>query len=83
MFNLFLGTMIPQSGGDYAYINYSFGPLLAFLYLWSVLLIIIPAGTTITALTFGYYILQPFWPECDVPLNAVRLLAALVICKIT
>lgn len=78
---LITGTMIPESGGDYAYIEYAFGPLLAFLYLWSALLVIIPAGTAITALTFGYYILQPFWPDCSAPEDAVRLVAAAVICK--
>ena len=73
--------MIPKSGGDYAYINEAFGPLPAFLYLWSALLVIMPAGNAIIALTFANYILQPFYPECEPPYDAVRLLAALVICK--
>ena len=73
--------MIFQSGGDYAYIHEAFGPLPAFLYLWAALLVIIPAGNAITALTFANYLLQPFWPECDPPVVAVRLIAALVICK--
>lgn len=72
--------MIPKSGADYAYISESFGSLPAFLYLWSALLIIMPAGNAITALTFGYYILQPFWPDCDAPIDAVRLIAAAIIC---
>ena len=73
--------MIPKSGGDYAYINEAFGPLPAFLYLWSAMLVIMPAGNAIIALTFANYILQPFYPECEAPLGAIKLIAACVICK--
>ena len=76
-----LGTMIPRSGGDYAYIKHAYGPLLSFLYLWSALLVIMPAGNAIIALTFADYVLEPFYPECEPPQDAVRLIAALLICK--
>ena len=74
--------MIPKSGGDYAYILDAFGPLPAFLYLWVALMIIMPTGNTVIALTFATYILQPLFPNCDKPPDvAVRLIAAAVICK--
>ncbi|KAH8351653.1 hypothetical protein KR059_010641 [Drosophila kikkawai] len=78
-----LGTMIPKSGGDYAYIGIAFGPLPAFLYLWVALLILVPTGNAITALTFAQYLLKPFWPSCEAPIEAVQLLAAAMICVLT
>ncbi|KAG8042656.1 hypothetical protein G9C98_005290 [Cotesia typhae] len=77
------GTMIPKSGGDYAYISDAFGPLPAFLYLWVALFILVPTGNAITALTFAIYILKPFWPDCEPNYEAVRLLAAVVTCLLT
>lgn len=74
--------MIPKSGGDYAYIGEAFGPLPAFLYLWVALLILVPAGNAITAITFAQYLLQPLWPTCEAPYESVRLLAALITCEL-
>ncbi|XP_076373372.1 large neutral amino acids transporter small subunit 2-like isoform X3 [Tachypleus tridentatus] len=75
-----LGTAIPKSGGDYAYIYEAFGPLPAFLFLWVALLITMPTSNAIAALTFANYILEPFFPNCNPPPNGVRLIAAVVIC---
>ncbi|XP_074030930.1 L-type amino acid transporter minidiscs [Leptinotarsa decemlineata] len=78
-----LGTMIPKSGGDYAYIMEAFGALPAFLYLWVALFILVPTGNAITAITFAQYILQPIWGTCPAPYEAVRLLAAATTCILT
>lgn len=76
-----LGTCILRSGGDYAYIRESFGGLPGFLYLWVAMIVIMPTGNAIMALTFSYYVLQPVFPTCEPPDAAVRLLAALAISK--
>ncbi|KAG8182750.1 hypothetical protein JTE90_023390 [Oedothorax gibbosus] len=78
-----LGTCITKSGGDYAYIMEAFGPALAFLRLWVGLLIIRPATQAVLALTFGYYMLDPFYGTCEPPNEALRLLAAVCLCFLT
>ncbi|GFG33375.1 hypothetical protein Cfor_09996, partial [Coptotermes formosanus] len=78
-----LGTSIPKSGGDYAYIFEAFGPLPAFLYLWDAMLIFVPTTNAIMALTFSGYVIKPFFPSCQVPDSSVRLLAAATICFLT
>jgi len=78
-----LGTAIPLSGGDYAYIHKAFGSLPAFLFLWDANLIFVPTTNAIMALTFSNYVITPFFPDCPVPDDAVRLLAAAAICFLT
>ncbi|XP_015913653.1 Y+L amino acid transporter 2 [Parasteatoda tepidariorum] len=78
-----LGAAIPKSGGEFAYLNESFGGLMAFLYLWVALLIIMPTGNAIIALTFAEYILQPFYGICEAPDLAVKLIAVVVILFLT
>ncbi|XP_035825161.1 large neutral amino acids transporter small subunit 2-like, partial [Aplysia californica] len=78
-----LGTCILTSGADYGYIMQAHGDLPAFLFLWVCLVVIIPTGNAITALTFANYILQPFFPDCGPPQNAVTLLAALCLTILT
>ncbi|KAL1238895.1 Large neutral amino acids transporter small subunit [Trichinella spiralis] len=75
-----LGTSIPKSGGDYAYIKEAFGEIPAFLFLWVSLVIINPSSNAITALTFANYVLQPVFGQCDIPDAAIRMFAFLIIC---
>ncbi|XP_055587853.1 Y+L amino acid transporter 2 [Uranotaenia lowii] len=78
-----LGTCITRSGGDYAYLLVAFGPLVGFLRLWMALLIIRPTTQAIVALTFAEYALKPFFPDCDPPKDAARLLASVCLCFLT
>lgn len=78
-----LGTTVPKSGGDYAYINEAFGPLPAFLYLWAANLIFVPTTNAIMGLTFANYVIQPFFPNCSIPNVAVMLLATITISSLS
>lgn len=73
--------MIPKSGGDYAYLSEVFGPLPAFLYMWSAFIVIMPAGNAVTAITFAQYLLQPFWPDCSPPFELTQIVATCLICN--
>jgi hypothetical protein len=76
-----LGTMIRKSGADYAYIMETFGPFLAFIRLWIECMIVRPCSQAIVALTFSVYVMKPFFPECQPPEDAARLLAVCCICE--
>lgn len=78
-----LGTTITKSGGSYIYLKESFGGIVAFLYLWSSMLIISPASEAILAVTFSQYLTQPFFPTCTPPQSAVFLLSAVCVVLLT
>jgi APA family basic amino acid/polyamine antiporter len=50
-----LGARNPQAGGGYVYLREAFGPLPAFLYGWTLLLVITAGGIAAVARTFASY----------------------------
>ena len=78
-----LGTIIPRTGGPYEYIREAFGDFPAFLYCWAIVMIVLPTGNAVIALTFATYSIKPFFPDCDSPEYAVIILAAVALGKYT
>ncbi|MFN2602078.1 MAG: APC family permease [Gemmatimonadaceae bacterium] len=76
-----LGARRPQAGGGYIYLTETFGPLSAFLYGWTFLLIINSGGIAAVAVTFARYTSDLFGLSTDLikPLAAGVLVALSVV----
>jgi APA family basic amino acid/polyamine antiporter len=53
-----LAAMRPQVGGQYAYIREAFHPGVAFIYGWTLLLVVQTGGMAAVAVTFGRYFIE-------------------------
>lgn len=74
-----LATLLPGTGGQYVYLREAFGPMVAFIYGWGLLLVTGTGGVAAVAVTFARYFLSLtgwHWPE---PLVAATTLAILTL----
>ncbi|MER3428453.1 MAG: amino acid transporter [Pyrinomonas sp.] len=55
-----LATRRPEVGGQYAYLREAFHPLVAFLYGWTLLLVMQSGGLAAVAATFAHYFVELF-----------------------
>ncbi|CAO1627427.1 unnamed protein product [Sympodiomycopsis kandeliae] len=51
-----LGAAIPQNGGAQAYLNYSLGELVSYLFSWTAIIVLKPGSGAIIAIIFGEYL---------------------------
>lgn len=74
-----LGTIIPESGGDYVYMLRTAGKIIAFMFVFSFISIMRPASATGIALSFAEYAVAPFYSGCAPPLLVIKCVAATAI----
>ncbi|KAM8876802.1 b(0,+)-type amino acid transporter 1 [Synchiropus picturatus] len=74
-----LGTMITKSGGEYAYLKEGFGPIPAYLFSWTTVMVLKPSSLAIITLSFAEYASTPFYPGCTPPVVVVKCLSAAAI----
>ncbi|XP_035529229.1 b(0,+)-type amino acid transporter 1 isoform X3 [Morone saxatilis] len=70
-----LGTVIPESGAEYIYIMRTAGKVVAFMFVFSFVIVVRPASATGIALSFAEYVVAPFY-ECTPPQLVVKCVAA-------
>ncbi|XP_077394845.1 b(0,+)-type amino acid transporter 1 [Festucalex cinctus] len=71
-----LGTVIPDSGGEYIYMLRTSGRVVAFMFAFSFIAVMRPASATGIALSFAEYAVAPFYTGCPPPQLAVKCSAA-------
>lgn len=74
-----IGTIFPESGGDFIYLLRIYGPCPAFFAAFSVIVVVRPAGIAAMSLIFAEYAITPFYPDCSPPQAVVKCAAAVAV----
>ncbi|KAF8478561.1 L-methionine transporter [Russula ochroleuca] len=56
-----LGSAIPLNGGAQAYLAYSYGPLVSYLFAWTAISALKPGANAVISLIFGEYLNRIIW----------------------
>ena len=78
-----LGTIIKESGGEYIYILRIFGSFPAFLFAYTSVILVRPAGLAAVSLSFAEYAVAPFYLGCSSPQVVIKCTAAACILLLT
>lgn len=92
-----LGAAIPETGGAQAYLNYSLGSLLSYLFSWTAIVALKPGSGAIIAIIFGEYLARVLFHATStnaeghpheqgldgIPQWSIKLIACLVIILIS
>ncbi|KAI6128263.1 amino acid permease-domain-containing protein [Pisolithus croceorrhizus] len=85
-----LGSSIPLNGGAQAYLGYAYGPLVSYLFAWTVISALKPGSNALISLIFAEYINRVIWhttrgqvsPD-DIPPWAIKLTAVAAVLLVT
>jgi len=84
-----LAAMKPQAGGQYVYLREAYGPLVGFLYGWTLFLVIQTGTIAAVAVAFAKFtaVILPFFDArfhiATLPISAQQILAIVVIAALT
>ena len=83
-----LTMLITKSGAEYVYLLEAgkglpkwIAPIPAFLFSWVSVFVLKPSIFAVVSLSFGVYVIEPFYPHCEAPDGLIKLVAILCICK--
>lgn len=77
-----LGTMIPKSGGEHAYLMESLHPVFAFLFDYISIILLKPSTAAIICLTCSEYLLVPlFNDDCGAPPAMISKMLAIAVLR--
>ena len=75
-----LGTMIPKSGGEYAYFTEALIPIIAYMFVWTRTIVIQPSAVAIICMVFASYFMS-FFEHCGQWGPIEKIVAIVTICE--